>query len=265
MIIDKGFLQGIINDFANVGKVFTNERQFQFELGLEMQRRFDREKTGYKVLFEVLSLNGSITNFVTLSKEEKEKLYTDIIVDLGNDEYIAIELKYKIAQKRSAVKALQYNCKSVDYYTFSQGAYDIGCYDFWWDVNRLERLVARKIKYNFTDKKVIKGFSIIMTNDDNYQKTHVGMFKNFFLVEGKEFKGKIQWSDKAGKNCAKYPGTAKSLLEDKGIDISGTYKAEWKDYKLPSKTECYEIPSNSGSKKDDYEQYKFKYLIFEIK
>ena len=261
MKVSKKLLQDIINEFAKEEKVFTNESQFQFELGLALQKKFDSEKKNYKVLFEVLSFKGDINNYIKLSKKEKKKQYTDIVVDMGEKGVIVIELKYKIASPTD-VNAFKYNSCGSDYYTFAQGAYDTGTYDFWQDVIRNEQLVSGAIQYNFSNKKVVKGFAVIMTNDYNYQKNHNGMFKNFFLENNKVFSAPIKWCDKDGNEDDSYRGVDNAYKGNKGVDIKGSYTAQWKNYNLSKNTTCYEIPAKSKS--NVYDNYKFKYLILEI-
>lgn len=260
--IDKDFIAKIIDKFAQEGKVFTNESQFQFELGYELQKRFDKEKTGYKVLFQVLSANtGTLEDYVLRGKDDQEKLFTDIIIDMGRDKCIAIELKYKISRSNN-IKAFKYVISNNNYYAFGQGAYDEGCLEYWWDVNRLERLVSGDIKYSFSEKKVVKGFSIIITNDNNYYTAHDNsQSKNFFLVEGSAVEGKRKWYDKNNK-CDIDNLEKGNIKYRNGITIKNSYKIEWADYGLPEGTECYTYPS--GSMENHYEDYKFKYLILEI-
>ena len=68
-------LNEIISNFEKQGKIFTNEEQLQFELAIALKEK------GYNVELEVLSMSQN-----ELSKNDKgEKLYTDIIVNLGDN------------------------------------------------------------------------------------------------------------------------------------------------------------------------------------
>lgn len=101
-----------------------------------------------------------------LSKDERQKAYTDIVV---KDEtgYIAIELKYKTPDTKDI---MYYDVKrGIKTYLFPQGAENIGLYLYWKDVERLERLVNGGIPLSFDEKKeVVKGDAVMLTNDSKY-------------------------------------------------------------------------------------------------
>ena len=128
MLFTKDILKLAIDELAAEGKIFSNERQFQLELAIKLQHKgFD------DVELEVVSSDKSFIEFQKLSKEDREKLYTDIIIKQENDKYIAIELKYKTPQKFYIYKTTKGTT-----ITFPQGASDLGAFLFWKDVERLE-------------------------------------------------------------------------------------------------------------------------------
>ena len=183
MSFTKGTLETAINNLAKDGKIFSNESQFQFELAWELK------KMGFDVELEVLSADCSIGGFVGLSKEETKKQYTDIIVK-DDEGYKAIELKYKTKDLQKGVYI--YTNHAGEHYVFSQGALNEGAYLFWKDVQRLEKLVAGIVPLNFDkDKKVSKGYVILMTNDCGYWKSRApwsgypsSLSKEFFPYDG---------------------------------------------------------------------------------
>lgn len=243
MELNKAAIESIIEQFKNQKRVFSNESQFQFEFGRAL------EKEGYKVFFEVLSIDDNEKD------AKRRKIYTDIVVDLGDNEFAAIELKYKSAGKPSTenigfdgrIGAFLYpdNDKNPQY-VFPQGAINEGLYFFLKDVERLEKSVRHEVEFNFDNKKTITtGYAILMANSKSDSKsTYWSSQKNkkgdktcadFSLEEAKEVKrGTLKWSEKS---------SAKDWSE---INIRGKYKCAWKDYY-----------SNHS--------YPIKYLIFEIK
>ena len=108
----------IIKDFAKQGFVFSNEQDFQFELALALLK--STQVTEVKL--EALSFSHgwkTIQTNVNLARNDKE--YTDIIVRTKKNEYIAIELKFKTANK---ICYYQTN-KSGNVATMKQGAHNI--------------------------------------------------------------------------------------------------------------------------------------------
>ncbi len=246
MNFNKNTLTSVLDAFGKEKRVFSNEAQFQFELGREL------EKKGYKVFFEVLSEEVD-------EKGKKKKIYTDIVVELNNNnEYVAIELKYKSAGKPSkgcngfddrigAFCYPVYNNK-IQQYVFPQGAINEGLYFFLRDVERLEKFINKEIKFNFDEtKKITKAYAIIMANskrgsENTYwssQKNRKGENKTCvdFSLEDKKIvkRGVLKWSD---ESSAKNWDT---------IKIRGEYKCDWKDY--------YSDPNHN---------YPIKYMIFDI-
>ena len=292
-IFDKEKLETILKSFASSGKIFTNESQFQFELS----RAIDDEIIKYKrdnnvsqdsiypcVKLEVLSMGRDEI------KEKREKLYTDIVICLGENEKnekecVAIELKYKMINKN-----LEYSVNDHKVKTFSQGAYDIGSIQFLEDVERLEKLTLNppKIQLNFDENnKIIKSFAVIISNDKSYwieKKDNKSIYNEFCLDQGEKKNGKLRLNTYIGTNGKKLGKITKDIKEKNervrletiddyeryGVDIKrkafvdlcGEYKCNWKPYDVQY-TSCKELSKeflNTGKACD----YKFQYLIFEI-
>lgn len=265
----KELLQGLINEFADKGIVFTNESQFQFELGFALQKLFDANGKNYEVKFEVLSLNKvDFTEFLEQTKDEREKLYTDLVVEMPKDRCVAIELKYKTAQNGDT-KLFKYTVNDKDYIVFAQGAYDNGCYDFWWDVRRLEQLVHKNIRYNFSNKNVVSGFAVIMSNEERYwtkPNRDDGYYKNFRLTdELPTIDTKRQWYNKATGQSVDNIENKKDPRYNRPIDIVGHYDIKWDNYNLRNYN--YELmPKKQCKRKSQQEKdYNFRYLILEVK
>ena len=258
-------LYEIISNFEKQGKIFTNEEQLQFELAIALKEK------GYNVELEVLSMSQN-----ELSKNDKgEKLYTDIIVNLGDNSYVAIELKHKLMEKK-----IVYNVNGKNVYAFPQGAHNIGSHDFLKDIERLERMTKLdredRIPFQFNkENKIIKSFAIIFTNDKNYYtpyKNNNSLNKDYKLVgekhgylysyiavdeNGERINNPTNSQKenivpiKSKEDCLKYYG---KVYDGKlPILLKGSYKCEWKDYNV-AKCEFYGIINYP----------KFKYLLLEI-
>ena len=258
----------ILGTFADDGKVFSNEAQFQFELARALAKK------NYIITFEHLT-------YFKDDNGNREKMYTDLIVEDKEGELYAIELKYKTPDKEYIYTT--YNDKSAKntYYTFGQGAEDSGCYDYLKDVERLERLIFGDFKSKFkypNGKKIIRGFAIILTNSSKYYEhprdNYNYYWENFFLKKDGEIEKEqsLYWCDKAGRNIKintendtekwvyvdsneekeadYYPKCGKERNSE--ITLKNSYKFEWKPYEVKFE-------------KDKSNQPEFQYLILTVK
>lgn len=273
MSFTKKELQTAIENLAKEGKIFSNESQFQLDLAWELK------KQNFDVELEVLSVTQSAA--MNLSKDERKKAYTDIIVkDEGG--YIAIELKYKTPQTDDI---MYYDMNGIKTYLFSQGAENIGSYLYWKDVERLEKLVEGTIPLNFDkNKKVIRGYAVLLTNSKKYWD--MGKYKNFATNMAHEFypcQGKKVHNQKLCYNIAlngagthirgfkKAVSYARVDMPQKSdiyfsikkakdhypIDLKGNYTCIWEPY-------LNGLTCNLLNGKVEPEGDEFKYLILEI-
>lgn len=258
-------LNKIIANLEKQGKLFANKEQLQFEIAIALK------DNNYDVELEVLSMSHN----EIIMNEKGEKLYTDIVVSLGDNKYVAIELKYKLKQRH-----IVYNVNNKNIFAFPQGAYNIGSYAFLKDVERLERLTRAnredKILFNFNkENKIIKSYALLFTNDKNYftessdknnlnkdyklvgEKT--GELYNYVAIDenGNRIKRPSRKQRqklvaiKDENDCIKY---FNRLRKDKmPINLKGKYFCDWKDYNLQG---C----ENYGNEFTP----KFKYLLLEI-
>lgn len=244
-------LEKIIDSFADIGLVFSNEQDFQFQLGKELKKlSFVKE-----VYFEMLSLKNSYLYIQQeLMKDPKYKLtrdvkeYYDLIVELDDGTYVAIELKYKTPQK-----ICFYETKFGKFITLSQGAYDLGAYDFLEDISRLEKINTR---YFPNGIKISKGYCIFLTNDKNYRFNDFSgskIWKNYSLRTDK-LRGELP----IGSTEIPYLKRYEPLILENDYPLS----KYWHDYKLTKKdSKCfyndYEDTSKSSSP-------GFSFLLVEI-
>lgn len=273
MAFTKKTLNDTIQALAKQNKIYSNESQFQFDLAWELRGK------GFQVELEALSVSQAAAK--QLSKEERKKAYTDIIVKDG-DGYIAIELKYKTPETKDI---MCYDINGVKTYLFSQGAENLGSYLYWKDVERLEKLVNGHVPLNFgVEKKVVKGYAVLLTNAEKYwnkgvQKSFAtGLAREFFPIDGETFDhplcyhiglnpdgtrkkgkgGKIPCRIDSSAVADKYFSGKKDAKAHYPVGIKGKYTCNWETY-LDGLT-CKLLNGNPYKKGNE-----FKYLILEVK
>lgn len=131
----------------------------------------------------------------------------DLLV-LG-EERLAIELKYWKKGLDTELGGERFMLKNV-------GAHDLGRYDFWKDVVRVETLVR--------EGHVDRGFAIALTNDPSYWRAPTGREttdRDFRLHEGREVGGRLAWLPRTG-------GTSKG--REAALELSGRYSCDWQPF-----------------------------------
>ena len=133
------------------GEMLFNERDLQMHLALHLiaTGHYDDVDVEYYVP------HGQLENYIW-----KNELKLDILVR-KDDEFLPVELKYKT--KRHSKKLMRFNEEMPDDVEVlkNQGAQDLGMYDFWKDVRRVE-LVRRRFA------AVKNGLAVFVTNDASY-------------------------------------------------------------------------------------------------
>lgn len=191
MTINADTVQSFLKSLADERRVFCSEMDFQIHFAWLMKERgFD------------LSLEYDPGCF-------KANASLDIMI--WKPEQVAIELKYKTALFEAENSGHSVRLKN-------HGAQDIGRYDFFKDVSRVEQIVATG--------KADKGFVVFLTNDRGYWRsgrdgTADAMFRMF---EGRTVKsGSLKWAEHTGA------GTMKG--HEKPINLVQDYVLGWKDYR----------------------------------
>lgn len=185
----------------NNKELYFNERDFQMHLATYLHQTGHYEDVDVEYYVPQSELENYIWN---------NELRIDVLVSKGG-EYLPIELKYKTKSVKKRIprfgERLSLNVEVMK----NQGAQDLGKYDFWKDVRRIEI-----IKKRF--KTVKNGLAIFMTNDPTYlqngrmSSNHV----NFSMTEGTHNKEK-HWLDK-GRICSKtHPD----------FDVDTDYSVHW--------------------------------------
>ena len=184
------------------GELLFNERDLQMHLALHLIKsgHYNDVDVEYYVPYEELD------NYVW-----KNELKLDILLRKGG-EFLPVELKYKT--KKHNKRLLRFNEQlSVDVEVLkNQGAQDLGMYDFWKDVRRVE-LVQNRFA------AVKNGLVVFVTNDKQYLNASRETSNNrlFNMEEGSH--GTIKHWQQPESSCAKtHPG----------FDLDNEYTIHWK-------------------------------------
>ena len=227
-------IQDIIkNATQNVAekKVFQSEAQFQFELAWEIKKLLElpinNNLKDWEVNLEYLSATFDYNG-------EHHRMFTDILLKNNKtNEYVPVELKHKLPSAPA----------------------NLGRFDFWWDVHRVEwlkdnHLDTKQHKNLVIDKslkgyKFLVGFAIIITSDKRYftKTSREIISKNFELTDGLDVsKGLHSWvkSDNSSIN---------DTWRDVDISLIRSYHCIW---------------NTKPTGQTDTNKNEFKYLILEI-
>lgn len=173
-------------------ELFFNERDFQMHLAIWLKassHAYDDVDVEYYVPYETLD------NYIW-----KNELRLDIVVK-KNSEYLPVELKYKT--KSVSKKLPRFDEKlgaskgggSLQIMK-NQGAQNLGMYDFWKDVRRIE-LVRNRFK------RVKGGLAVFLTNDDAYLKEPKSTSNNYLFSMKEGVHGKQKHWQKSDSVSAK--------------------------------------------------------------
>ena len=164
-------------------ELMFNERDLQMHLamylkGLEVsgKPKYDDVDLEYYVPYKELK------NYIWESE-----LRLDIVIRKG-DEFLPVELKYKTKTSKSSISRFNEFSENIDVLK-NQGAQDLGCYDLWKDVRRIE-LVRQRYK------DVKSGLAVFVSNDVFYWDGHIrddSAYREFSLSKGLHGKTK-KWS-----------------------------------------------------------------------
>ncbi|MBR5204757.1 MAG: hypothetical protein IKW32_06040 [Bacteroidaceae bacterium] len=154
----------------NNNELLFNERDFQMHLAtyLRESKHYDDVDVEYYVP------QTELKDYVWQSE-----LRIDIVVR-KEEKYFLIELKYKTKKVEKEIARLGEFLKNKVVVMKNQGAQDLGMYDFWKDVRRIEL-----VRNRFGNVK--GGLAVFVTNDESYEKeskassNHV----NFSMSKGK--------------------------------------------------------------------------------
>ena len=146
-------------------ELLFNERDFQMHLATWLRNsanHYDDVDVEYYVP------RSELENYVWDSE-----LRLDIVVKKGG-EYCPVELKYKTKKVERQITRFDEALHDKVVVMKNQGAQDLGMYDFWKDVRRVE-LVRRRFA------KVKGGLAVFVTNDALYTKASKPTSNNYLL------------------------------------------------------------------------------------
>ena len=181
----------LMRELATQRPVFHSEDDFKFALGWllanrlpDTRIRFERPRTAPK------------------------RIRVDLEYQEGKAN-VAVELKYK-------TRPLSATIHDEPFSLAGHGAEDLGKYDYWRDVERLEHLVATR--------QVDSGTALMLTNDSAYwSASRIGtIVEDFDLSEGRVASGVLAWPPHAST------GTTKG--RERNITLIGSYRIQWMEY-----------------------------------
>lgn len=193
--------------FAFLGsneELLFNERDFQMHLATWLRNSinsYDDVDVEYYVPWQ--ELDDYIWESV---------LRLDIVVK-KDGEYCPVELKYKTKKIERKISRFDEDLHDKVVVMKNQGAQDLGMYDFWKDVRRVE-LVRNRFK------NVKGGLAVFVTNDPLYTKASRPNSNNYLLnmTEGKHSVVK-HWQNEDSA-CAK-------MKSYKSFEVEKEYSIKW--------------------------------------
>ena len=192
-------------------KLLFNERDLQMNLAIYLKERghYDRVEVEYYIPTEMLP------DYKKLDPKN-DRLYLDIVV-VKDGMYVPIELKYKTKETDLKIERFGELCTEASDDTEkdvlkNQGAQNLGRYNFWKDVKRIE-LVKQKFD------AVLGGVAVFVTNDTLYLKPPTKRSSNilFSMADGKQLMQK-HWRKADSKLAKKYPN----------FEVEKEYSIQWR-------------------------------------
>lgn len=191
-------------------ELLFNERDLQMHLVVWLKNSpnaYDDVDLEYYVPYAVLD------NYLW-----KSELRMDIVVK-KDGEYLPVELKYKTKAVKCQIKRFGQDLTDKDGKSMSvlvvknQGAHDLGLYDFWKDVRRIE-LVRNQFEH------IKEGLAVFLTNNPAYKKCPRSTSNNFlFSMSDGTHPTKKHWQNPDSKSALTHPD----------FEVMQNYKITWRD------------------------------------
>lgn len=184
-------------------ELLFNERDFQIHLATWLRgsaNHYDDVDVEYYVPWQELD------NYVWRSE-----LRLDIVVK-KDGEYCPVELKYKTRKVKRQISRFDELLNDEVVVMKNQGAQDLGMYDFWKDVRRVE-LVRNRFE------RVKSGLAVFLTNDAFYTRGSRATSNNYLfgMVGDATSSTKKHWANPESA-CAK---------DHPNFDVEKVYDVEW--------------------------------------
>ena len=191
----------------NNDELLFNERDFQMHLATWL-RKSDNAYDDVDVEYYVP--NKELDNYIWESE-----LRLDIVVK-KNDEYCPVELKYKTKKVERKITRFDEMLSDDVVVMKNQGAQDLGMYDFWKDVRRVEL-----VRNRFASVK--GGLAVFLTNDEAYTKACRPTSNNNMLTMENGLHPKQKHWLKPETACARtHPN----------FEVEKEYSIEWHDMEI---------------------------------
>jgi hypothetical protein len=186
-------------------ELLFNERDFQMHLATWLRNsdnRYDDVDVEYYVPWQVL--DGYVW---------ESELRLDIVVK-KDGEYCPVELKYKTKKVERQITRFGEALHDKVIVMKNQGAQDLGMYDFWKDVRRVE-LVRNRFE------RVKGGLAVFVTNDHLYTKGSKPTSNNYlFGMAGEAARStKKHWANPESTCAKSHPN----------FEVEQAYDVEWHD------------------------------------
>lgn len=183
--------QDVLAFLESNNELLFNERDFQMHLATWLRNssnRYDDVDVEYYVP------KSELENYVWDSE-----LRLDIVVE-KDGEFCPVELKYKTKKVERNISRFDEALHDKVVVMKNQGAQDLGMYDFWKDVRRVE--LVRK-RFN----RVKGGLAVFVTNDVAYTKASKLTSNNYLLNMNDGGHSRIKHWQNLESTCAKtHPG-----------------------------------------------------------
>ena len=197
-------------------ELLFNERDFQMHLATWLRNSansYDDVDVEYYVP------SSELENYVWNSE-----LRLDIVVKKG-DEYCPVELKYKTKKVERQITRFDEALHDNVVVMKNQGAQDLGMYDFWKDVRRVE-LVRKRFA------KVKGGLAVFVTNDPLYTKASRPTSNNYLFGMAEGAHGTAKHWQNPDSTCAKtHPD----------FEVEREYNIEWHNRKTDDVEFYYQV------------------------
>lgn len=179
-----------VKQFLDTNKeLLFNERDFQMHLAAFLRQTGHYDDVDVEYYVPLSELKGYLWN---------NELRMDVLV-CKEKEFLPIELKYKTKSVRKNLLRFGEEVAEKVEVMKNQGAQDLGMYDFWKDVRRIE-IVRKRFK------AIKSGLAVFATNDPAYLKAGRDTSNHilFSMTEGTHGKEK-HWLDKESACCKTHP------------------------------------------------------------
>lgn len=196
--------QDIFTFLESNEELLFNERDFQMHLATWL-RKSANDYDDVDVEYYVPKIE--LPNYVWDSE-----LRLDIVVK-KNGEYCPVELKYKTKKVERQISRFDEILDDKVVVMKNQGAHDLGMYDFWKDVRRIE-LVHNRFA------KVKGGLAIFVTNDALYTKASRPESNNYLLNMNEGKHSVIKHWQNENSACAK-------MKSYKSFEVEKEYSINW--------------------------------------